>query len=318
MREIVLAGNGDFYRLGLNGKGQLELACAKDEKTVTRETLTGGECSLFSADTDGNAVHIAAVAGGSLTYIKYACGKTSTTHLMRLPNGFTITGVDISCEEPLKLHYCVKSREGCAIIEYSLKNDVWQGRNLCTDRADMELLCVKKNSERCYAVKNGGDFSVFDVFSPDNVIFSAHSSVGYAQTVNDGIVFVNGDSVYYNETEVSSGSAVFVLDAERIAVKGQKLNEFTFSHGFTYSGELSVPNNMREYLFCEQGCDKRIILSPPFPYIRRELQKCAYGGLSQEVYMQQRAVFALQAEVKSLKNRVRKLEEERKNAINVK
>ncbi len=312
LREIILAGNENLYKLGLNGKGQLAIACAKNEKAVLPETLTGGECNVYSADTDGDAVHIAAVTNGSLTYIKYAGGKTSTTHLMRLPDGFSITGVSISCENPLRLNYCVKSREGCAIIEYSLKNDAWQGRNLYTDRADMELLCVKKNSEKCYVIKNEDDFSVFDASAPDKIIFSAHSSVSYAQAVNDGIVFINADTVYYNENEVASGTAVFALDAERIAVKGQKLSEFTFSHGFIYSGELSLPNNVREYIFCENGHDKRMILSSPFPYIRRELTKCTGGGISQEVYMQQRAIFALQAEVKSLKNRVRKLEEDRK------
>ena len=42
------------------------------------------------------------------------------------------------------------------------------------------------------------------------------------------------------------------------------------------------------------------------------------GGVLQEVYMQQRTLFALQAEVKNLKARIRKLEEERRAYTNIK
>ena len=72
---------------------------------------------------------------------------------MHLPQNFSITSVIVNAENDLRLNYCVKSKDGSAIIEYTKSGDSWQGKNIYTAPEDMEIVYVKKNKNECYAVK---------------------------------------------------------------------------------------------------------------------------------------------------------------------
>ena len=50
MREYVLSDAEHLYKIGLNGKKQLSLIAAKEERAVFSSVLTSHECKLFSAD----------------------------------------------------------------------------------------------------------------------------------------------------------------------------------------------------------------------------------------------------------------------------
>lgn len=306
MRDFILSDGETLFKAALNQKGHLVLSQAQNEQITSQNVLFPHPCLLFSCDIDTfGTVHAAAVTKNTLTYITFRNGKASTTHLMHLPEKFSVTSVMLNAEKDIRLHYSVKSDEGSAVIEYTLSGDEWKGRNLLTAPDSAELLCLKKGTEECYVFKNG----IINPYSGKE-IFSCRNKPDFAQVVRDGIVFVSDKTVYKNGEEMSFGNAVYVLDGERILInENGRLKEMICSPSLRPSGEASFPRDAREYVFCSPSNNKRIIISPPFPYIRCEPQKTSGAGIMQEVYMQQRAIFALQAEVKELKNRLHRMED---------
>lgn len=307
--EHILCYKGDTYRLDNN----LNLSLAREEKIIYTQPLISHKVSLFSADIDASGrIHIAAVLQGTLTYIKYENRKTSTTHLMRLPDNFSITSLIISCEASLRLNYCVKSKEGCAIIEYTKNGESWQGKNVYTSQEDMLLKYVKKNKNECYVVKNTN--TIFNAYEPEKIIFEDVHPITQAEGVSRGVVFSSGGNIYLNGAHIASGQEIYTLDPKRILIRdSDRLREFTLDNVSRFSGEVNFFRDPRKYIYCLPEHDKRKILSSPFPYIKTEPEMKQNGGLIEEVYMQQRTLFQLQAEIKSLKSRITQLENTVKN-----
>lgn len=306
--EFILIDNDNAFRLDAN----LNLSLARGEKIVFTQPLVKRRVEMFSADIDEKGdIHIAAVCGGSLTYIKYSERKTSTVHLMHLPENFSITSLVINCENRLRLNYCVKSKSGCAVIEYTNNGDSWQGKNIYTCQENMLLKYVKKNKNECLIVKSSGNsHMLINAYEPEDVIFESVGPINEVQGVFDGTVWTAGDNAYLNGGEISKGSKIYAPDLKRVLVDDSgKLKEFSLDNGSRYWGEASMPQNAREYILCVAKNDKRKILSTPYPYIRYEPQMKVGAGVLEEVYMQQRSLFQLQAEIKSLKSRVKHLEE---------
>ena len=320
MREYILLSENTVYKIGVNPKGQLCLSQAEGEESVKHRELTKTPCRKFSADIDASGViHIAAVIGKTLTYLRIHNEKTSTTHLMHLPDGFNISSVIINADVNLRLNYCVKGKDGSAVIEYELQGDSWQGKNVYTTDAVMELVCAKKGENKCYGIKKEGQMNLlFNAYKPDEIIFSSSSKIEYCQATAEGIVFLNNSTAYSGSKELSAAEGVFVCDSRRILAKNEgHLREYSLFDGVRFSGEVAMPRGAKEYVLCCSCEDKRIIISSPFPFIKTTLARAGNGGLMQEVYIQQRALFSLQAELKSLKNRVRKLEEEMRKNTNI-
>ena len=73
----------------------------------------------------------------------------------------------------------------------------------------------------------------------------------------------------------------------------------------------NTPKQAVEYIMCAPCENKKIILSKPFPHVKPSVEENLSQGIVQEVFMQQRTIFTLQAEIKSLKARLRKLEDEK-------
>lgn len=321
MREYVLSDAEHLYKIGVNGKKQLSLLATKEERAVFSAVLTTHECKLFSADIDADGtIHIAAVTANTLTYIRWSDGKTSTTHLMHLPASFEITSVIITAGTPLLLHYCVKGREGCACIEYSAAQDGWHGKNVYTSTNDLYLLCVNKRDGQGFVVEYTGDsYRVINAYNPQESIVEASSPVTYAQLCGGKLVFECGGMIYCGSEPLTAGSGVYAAEEERLLYRCEgKLKMLVWNEGWHYSGEAALPKGEKEYILCTVRGQKRLIVSSPFPYIKVPEAPVQQAGIMQEVYMQQRALFALQAEVKSLKARIRKLEEERRNHLNLK
>ncbi len=312
MRDFVLANNDDLYKIGLNGKNQLAMIQCRNQKNVLSLVLTSHSCTMFSCDIDASGViHVAAVTANTLTYIRIADSKASTTHLMHLPSNFEINSVAVNAWDKILLNYCVKSREGCACIEYSYVSDGWHGKNIYTTKNNMELLCVRKETGDCFVVENrDGEYTVINAYNPSEVIFSSHLPVTYAQIFLRELIFANGSNIYCGSNELCSGERVYLLDSQSAAVKNnESFKLMAYNGSWHYSGEYSQPNNAREYVFCSAKSNKCIRLSSPFPYINNGAET-KNASVVQEVYMQQRTIFALQAELRSMKARIRKLEEE--------
>ena len=321
MREYVLSDTEHLYKIGLNGKKQLSLIVAKEERAVFSSVLTSHECRLFSADIDKNGtVHIAAVTANTLTYIRWSDGKTSTTHLMHLPASFEITSVIVTAGTQLILNYCVKSREGCACIEYSADEDGWHGKNIYTSVNELYLLCVSKRGERGYVMeKSKSSYVLINAYDSQNIVFEAQQPMTYAQLCGENILFESGGTIYCGSDELTAGNSIYAVERERLLYRCEgKLKVLAFNGTWHYSCEVSPPRGEKEYIVCTAGEEKHMILSSPFPYIRIPEAPVPQAGVMQEVYMQQRTLFALQAEVKNLKARVRKLEEERRAHLNMK
>lgn len=312
MREYILYSGNSLFKVSLGNKNQIVLTESKNEQIVSQNVIFQQPCLLFSCDTDINGtIHCAAVTRNTLTYITVNGGKTATTHLMHLPEKFSICGVCLNADKDIRLHYCVKSSEGTAVIEYTLSGDEWKGKNLLTDEGNIELLCIKKGCEECYVYISSKNKTVNAYDGKE--IFSSSSAPKYAQSTKNGLVFIDNGTVFSGADEISLGEAVYVLDGERLLInRNGKLAEMITSPLCRPAGESCFPKSPREYVYCTPENDKRIILSSPFPYIRFEPERIQGAGLAQEVYMQQRTLFSLQAEVRELKNRVRFLEEERK------
>lgn len=315
MKDYILIDKSRIYRVSVGEMGFLNLYVAGQGITARTQPLTKHKCSLFSADIDeAGDIHIAAVILETLTYIKYSKEKTSTVHLMHLPEKFSITSVIINAENQLRLNYCVKSKEGSAIIEYTKQGENWQGKNIYTDPEEMLIAYVKKNKNECYAIKKiNNSYMLINAYKSDQELFSSSCEIRGVQGVFEGVVFNSGENIYHNQNEISKGKSVYALDGKRIAVKdGDKLREYILDNGARFSGEVLTPKGAREYILCQKNQDKKILLSSPFPYIKLEPERTGNGGLMQEVYMQQRTLFQLQAEIKSLKARVKRLEDEQK------
>lgn len=314
MREYIIDNGRSLYKVSLGNKNQLILTESSNGQIIGQNVIFPHPCLLFSCDTDAHGIiHCATVTQNTLTYLTFNSGRTATTHLMHLPEKFNICGVSLNTDKDIRLHYCVKSSEGTAVIEYTLSGDEWRGKNLLTDERNIELLCIKKGSEECYVYisspKGGKIVNTYD----GKEIFACSSPPQYAQSSKSGLVFIHNGTVFTDGNEISAGEAVYVLDGERLLINRKgKLTEMMISPLYRPSGESHFPKNAREYFYCTPENDKRIILSPPFPYIRFEPERIQGNGLAQEVYMQQRTLFSLQAEIKELKNRIRFLEEDRK------
>jgi hypothetical protein len=309
--EHILIGKGRIFKIG-GGENGIMLSLSENGSIIKTVPLTKHSAQVFSADIDLNeGIHVAAVISGTLTYIRYTGEKTSTVHLMRLPDKFNITSVIINCEQGLRLNYCVKSREGCAIIEYTENNDTWKGKNIYTCEADMTVNFVKKNKNECYAVKkDNNSYMLINAYEPEKVIFSSMQPIEYVQGMFEGVISTSGDRVYRNGDEIALGARVYALDGKRVlAYNKENLREYLLEGEARFQGEMELPRGKKEYVLCVPESDKRIILSPPFPYIKVEPEIKNNGGLLQEVYMQQRTLFKLSAEIKELKARIRHLEE---------
>lgn len=307
--EYIFIDKGNVYKLD----EKLNLSMAYQEKVIFTEPLVKRQVEMFSADIDSSGhIHVAAVISGTLTYIKYAEKKTSTIHLMHLPENFYITSLIINCENCLRLNYSVKSREGCALIEYTKHGENWQGKNILTCPEDMLLKYVKKNKNQCYVTKKmQNSYILINAYEPDKEIFTGN--VRDVLGVFEGVVFSAGDNIYFNGAEIREGQKVYTLDSKRVLVKDKdNLFEFSLDKGSHFSGQAILPRG-REYIICVPENDKRKIISPPFPYIRLEPEMKKNSGLVEEIYMQQRTIFAMQAEIRSLKQRMNSLENAVKN-----
>ena len=306
--EFILIDKDDVYKID----GNLNLSLSRNEKILFTQPLTKRNAEMFSADIDewGN-IHIAAVCGGALTYIKYSARKVSTTHLMHLPENFSITSLIINCENNLRLNYCVKSKSGCAVIEYTNSGETWQGKNIYTCPELMILKYVKKNKDQCYVVKkNNNSYVLINAYEPGKAVFESAVLIDEVQGAFDGLVWTGENTAYYNGGEISKGNRIYMPDMKHILVEdNNKLKEFTLGDGSRYSGEVMIPQKAKEYILCVAKNDKCKILSTPFPYIRYMLERKTPAGILEEVYMQQRSIFQLQAEIKSLKARVKRLED---------
>ncbi len=311
MYECILK-NGDItYKIGLNGKGQLNLASAKGGIILSQSIISGHTCRMFSCDVDERGIiHIAAVMGDKLTYYRYDGEKTSTTHLMRLPEKFGITSIMLYAGKDVFLYYCVKSAEEYAVIEYSLTSDGWQGKNLLTDSEPTEVVCGRKDGSECYIIKTSDGQNRLLEIKTGKEIFSGNGKIGYAQATHGGIAFCCGGYGYFNDAEMLATDNLYLTDGDRGYVLAEnRIKEITVSDISRVVGETEPPRDGKEYILCSKTSEKRIILSTPYPYLQETQTRISGSGIAQEVYMQQRTVFLLQSDVKSLKNRVRKLEE---------
>lgn len=315
MKDHILTNKNRIYKIGLNSLNQLILYIGGQDINALTVTLTKHKCSLFSSDIDeAGDIHVAAVIMETLTYIKYSNEKISTVHLMHLPKNFSITSVIVNAENDLRLNYCVKSKDGSAIIEYTKTGEEWKGKNIYTTPEDMTIHYVKKNKNECYAVKKiNNSYMLINAYEPDLEILSSPFEIKNVQGVFEGVVFKTGDTIFHNANEVAKGEKVFVLDGKHIAIKnGNSIREYVLENGIRFSGEVLMPRGATEYILCPLAQDKRILISSPYPHISLELQRSGNGGLQQEVYMQQRTLFQLQAEIRSLKARIKRLEDEQK------
>ncbi len=315
MNEHILINKNRIYMLGLNSQSNLVLYIGGQDVNALTIPILKHRCSLFSADIDEEGeIHIAAVVKETLTYIKYSKEKMSTVHLMHLPQNFSISSVMVNAENGLRLNYCVKSKDGSAIIEYTASGDDWQGKNVYTAPDDMKIVYVKKNKNECYVVKKtNNSYVLINAYEPEQEIFCSPFDITCVQGVFEGVVFKTGDTIFHNANEVAKGEKVFVIDGKHITVKnGNSLREYTLENGIRFSGEVLTPKGAKEYVLCVLGQDKKILFSSPYPNISVEPKRAGNGGLQQEVYMQQRTLFQLQAEIKNLKARVKRLEEEQK------
>ncbi len=315
MEHILMAGNR-VYKIAIGESRGLILSVSENRNIIKTVPLTAHNCIMFSADIDrSETIHIAAVISGTLTYIRYSEEKTSTVHLMRLPEKFSITSLIINCENQLRLNYCVKSREGCAIIEYTEQNENWQGKNIYTCEQDMVVRYVKKNKNECYAVKKRQDRSVLiNAYEPEREILSVSSDISCVQGVFDGVVNASDKSVYLNGDEFATGERVYALDGKRVFVSSSGgLREYILEGTARFISEAELPRGAKEYVLCAPDTDKKLIISSPFPYIKTEPELKNNGGLLREVYSQQRTLFQLSAEIKELKMRIKHIEDTVKN-----
>lgn len=317
MQDFILFHDEYVYKLSGKDKGVLTLSQAVNENIVKTVPVTRAACSLFSGDVDSTGtVHIAAVSVNALTYIKCAQDKVSTTHLMHLPEGFEITSLIISCEKVLRLNYCVKSKDGSALIEYTLSGDSWKGKNILTAPEKMTVLSARKYKNECYVMKKcDNSYVLINAYEPEKEVFSSFSPIKYFQNINDGYVFNAGDGIYVNGTETFKGNGAFVIDGKRILVRDKEIKEYIIDNGARFTCDVCGNSNLREYVYRRADSDMRIMLSTPYPYIKSELAPKENGGALREIYLQQRSIFQLQAEMRAIKARVKHLEEDRKRLM---
>lgn len=306
--DFIFLYKNDSYRLDEN----LNLSLARNKEILFTQKLDKRKPLCFSADIDDSGViHIGAVFKGAISYIVYNNGKINNLHLMHLPENFFVTSLIINCEDNLRLNYCVKSPMGCAVIEYTKKGENWAGKNLYTCKEELILKYVKKYKNQCYAVKkDNNSYMLINTYEPDKEMFSSFSTIDEVQGVSDGAVWVSGGCAYFNGGEIAKGDKIFAPDMKRVLVKsGNVVKEYSLESG--YSGEAEIDCDAHQYILCVPNNDKRKIISSPFPDLKWEMQ--LKKGIAEEVYMHQRAIFQMQAEIKSLRATIKRIEDMVKN-----
>ncbi len=302
--EFIFLYKNDTYRLDEN----LNLSLGRNKEILFTQKLDKRKALCFSADIDAfGAIHVGAVFRGAISYIVYNNGKISNLHLMHLPENFSVTSLIINCEDNLRLNYCVKSPMGCAVIEYTKKGDSWAGKNLFTSKDELFLKYVKKNKNQCYTVKkDNNSYMLINAYEPDKEIFSSLNPIEEVQGVFDGAVWINSGCAYFNGGEIAKGEKIFVPDMKRVLIKKSNvIKEYSLESGYT--GEAEAESDKREYILCMPANDKRKILSSPFPNLKWEMEM--KKGIAEEVYMHQRAIFTMQAEIKNLRSAIKRLED---------
>lgn len=311
MKEFVLTDGKTCHKIGLNGRKQLTCQTAGTGGTAASVLLTSHACEDFSADMDAQGIlHLAAVTAGTLVYLRVERGKTSTTHLMNLPDSFRMQGAIINAVNGMvRLNYCVKSREGCAVIEYMLTDNNWQGKNLLTTERDMRLVYARKSGE-CYCVASSGHGCRLIEAGTGEIQAETTGEITEVQAPWGVPVFLSGGTAASTAGEIAPAEAVFCPEDGRVLLlKDHRLREYTCENESHFSGEVLAPRDGRAYWLCRPDENKRQVYSSPFPQIKYLPEHTADGSLKEEVYRQQRTLFSLLAEIRALKARVRKLEE---------
>lgn len=310
MREYVLSCEQNIYKVGTNGKGQLCVVYSVGSQVYSSKNVTPYSVKNFSADIDDSGIiHIAVIGNDTLTYIKFSVEKSTTTHLMHLPQNFNITDVLISVNDNIKLDYCVSSMEGYALIEYTFSDNHWSGRNIYTTHNELKLLCFDSQKDQCYICEKEKDSYKLINASTDEFIIS-NFPFHYAQILGGKPIYSSGNSIFHQNDEISSGESVYVLEDDKIMCCDGETKVMIYSGSWQYFSKVKVPADRQEYIMCRPHQNKRIILSQPFPHIMPLAQDEFSSSVTQEIYHQQKTIFSLTSEVRILKSKLRKLEEE--------
>ncbi len=311
MRDYVLKFDETLFKVAVNSMGELTVIYSVKEQVFSSKTF--GVVKDFSADVDKRGIiHIAAVGAETLTYIRFTPEKSSTTHLMRLPANFYIKNVLVCADEDVFVDYCVKSPEGYACIEYCLHDNRWTGKNVYTSQNELVLLCVDKASKNCFLCEKTKDYyMLISAYNSTQAIFKGDFPFHYAQLCAGKPMFVCGGIIFYDGLEIGSGESVYVLEDDKISYKDGQLKIMLYDGVWRFYSIANAPQKATEYVMCEPGKNNKIILTKPFPHIMPSVEENLSDGIVKEVFYQQRTIFSLQAEIKSLKARLRKLEDEK-------
>lgn len=311
MKDYVLKFEQSLFKVGINSSGELAVIFSINEQVFSSKTF--GTAKDFSADVDSRGViHIAAVGSETLTYIRFTPEQSSTTHLMHLPANFYIKNVLVCADEDVFIDYCVKSPEGYACIEYCLHKNKWTGKNIYTSQNELSLLCVDKASKNCFLCeKTKNSYMLINAHNSAQEIFAGDFPLHYVQLCAHKPMFVCGGTIYYDGLEIGVGESVYVVDYDKILYKDGQLKIMICDGVWRFYSIANLPQKATEYIMCTSSENKKIILTKPFPHILPSVEENLSDGIVKEVFHQQRTLFSLQAEIKSLKARLRKLEDEK-------
>ena len=311
MRDYVLKFEDKLFKVGINSQGELAVIYSACEQVFSSKSF--GVAKDFSADIDScGIVHIALVGAETLAYIRFTPEKSSTTHLMHLPKKFSICNVIVCADKEVYIDYCVKSPEGYACIEYCLQQNKWTGKNIYTSQNELALLCVDKISKNCYlSEKENNSYMLINAHNYEKAMFKGDFPLHYVQICEGKPMLLCGRSIFYDGLEIGFGESVYVIENDKIMYKDGQLKIMLYDGVWRFYSHANTPKQATEYIMCTPSENKKIILTRPFPHIKPSIEENLSQGIVQEVFMQQRTLFSLQAEIKSLKARLRKLEDEK-------
>lgn len=336
MSEIILEYSDTCYLMHLNKEHQLLYSLSENRALPTDARLSEMPVEAFWADIDENGTLyiLAYTKHKALMYYSISNGKITSSNLARInsPDQTLRTPMIIYNKGVVEVYYVVKNSFGSVAVCYRRVNNNWSGSKLYSSNGELEIATYDKGTKRLFLQERGsGGFKLLELYE-GNVSTVAASSMPFhsVHSCNDMLMYENINQIFFNKQLLASGcNPCLHIEDNNIFVlyeKEGKYYKLVNNSDVWQAPQFITDNEKKEYKYYTYITPWVIttILTTPFPYI--QLPKAdppdpaeakqddsdlllalqnKIQMLEEEVYMHQRSIFALQAEVKALKAKAR-------------
>gem|GEM_PF-4315821 len=325
------------YLVYKDERGRLLYSHSDDGTTMTSGVLTETPVEDFCGDIDPQGtIHVVFAAKKMLSYLIWKEGKLTSYHLTRLASAdHALTSLKIAVGTEVRLYYTLTHSEGTSIILYSRRGEVWSGSRLYQSPNPVLLLLADKQKPRAFFQERIGEqYLLQSIGSATPCSFEGEQPFHHVQIAEEHVLYECGGRIFDNGLLIASGTDPCLYHTDGQLLLAYKSDGQFFKMQYannTWQNQSSYPvgNSYRLYMLASFSAAQSYVFSPPFPEIRMPALTAITSApatkeivsvkhLEDEAYLQKRAIFNMQAEIKALQQRLTRLEkklDESKEAV---